>query len=78
MSVAALFNNCVDCFEYVQLGRHFGRDYERCRLKVDIAQIRLSWWGEAVVINKDPRFAIVLPTDIPTQQVQSILEEIGI
>jgi hypothetical protein len=23
LSVAALFNNCVDCFEYIQLGRHF-------------------------------------------------------
>jgi hypothetical protein len=42
LSVAALFNNCVDCFEYVQLGRHFGQDYERCELKVDIAQTRLS------------------------------------
>lgn len=27
LSVAALFKNCVDCFEYIQLGRNFGRDY---------------------------------------------------
>lgn len=27
LNVAALFNNCIDCFEFVQLGRRFGRDY---------------------------------------------------
>ena len=43
LRVAALFNNCcVDCFECVQLGRRFGRDYERCQLRVKIAQTRLS------------------------------------
>ncbi|KAK7911615.1 hypothetical protein PG985_014096 [Apiospora marii] len=78
LSVAALFADCVDCFEYVQLGRHFGQDFERCRLKVDIAQTRLSRWGEAVAIHEDPRFATTKPADAPTRQVQSILEEIDL
>lgn len=56
LSVAALFNNCVDCFEYIQLGRSFGHDYERCQLRLDIAKTRLGRWGEAVKINDDPRF----------------------
>ncbi|CAI4214559.1 unnamed protein product [Parascedosporium putredinis] len=47
LSVAALFNNCVDCFEYIQLGRSFGRDFERCRLKLCVITTRLSRWGEA-------------------------------
>jgi len=76
LSVAALFNHCVDCFEYVQLGRRFGRDYERCQLKVKIAQTRLSRWGQEVAIHEDTRFAATSPTDAPTQDVQSILEEI--
>ena len=76
LSVAALFNNCVECFEYVQLGRRFGRDYERCQLKLKIAQTRLSRWGQAVAIHEDTRFAATSPTDRPTQEVQSILEEI--
>jgi hypothetical protein len=76
LSVAALFNNCVDCFEYIQLGRRFGRDYERCQLKVKIAQTRLSRWGLAVAINEDARFTTVSPIDAPTQQVRLILEEI--
>jgi hypothetical protein len=78
LSVAALFNNCVDCFEYIQLGRHFGRDYERCQLKLKIAQTRLSRWGKAVDINQDPRFATISPADASTLQVQSVLEEIGL
>jgi hypothetical protein len=78
LSVAALFNNCVECFEYIQLGRHFRQDYERCRLKLDIAQTRLSRWGAAAVVNRRFRFATPSPTDPSTQQIQSILEEISL
>ncbi|KAK8093428.1 hypothetical protein PG997_000113 [Apiospora hydei] len=76
LSVAALFDNCVDSFEYIQLGRHFGRDFERCQLKLDVARIRLGRWGSAVKINKDPRFDIVTPLDKKSQNVRAILEEI--
>ncbi|RYP25132.1 hypothetical protein DL765_000013 [Monosporascus sp. GIB2] len=76
LSVAMLFNNCVNCFEYIQLGRHFGWDYERCQLKLDIAKTRLSRWGQAVAINDDPRFTTDKPEDKSSQQVQAILEEI--
>nr|2WVQ_A Chain A, SMALL S PROTEIN [Podospora anserina]2WVQ_B Chain B, SMALL S PROTEIN [Podospora anserina] len=75
-NVAGLFNNCVACFEYVQLGRHFGRDYERCQLRLDIAKARLSRWGEAVKINDDPRFHSDAPTDKSVQLAKSIVEEI--
>jgi hypothetical protein len=78
LSVAALFNNCVDCFEYIQLGRHFGRDFEHCQLKLDIAKIRLSRWGEAVAIHEDPRFATNAPDDRDGRQAKAILEEIGL
>ncbi|RYP53535.1 hypothetical protein DL768_001490 [Monosporascus sp. mg162] len=76
LGVAGLFNNCVDCFEYVQLGRRFGRDYERCQLRLDIAKARLGRWGEAVKINDDPRFQSGAPIDKSVQLAQSIIEEI--
>ncbi|KAI1192074.1 prion-inhibition and propagation-domain-containing protein [Nemania serpens] len=76
LSVAALFNNCVGCFEYIQLGRHFAQDYQQCQLKVDVARTRLSRWGQAVAINQDPRFATSNPEVESVQQVQDILEEI--
>jgi len=78
LSVATLFNNCVDCFEFVQLGRSFGRDYERCQLRLDIASARLARWGESVKINNDPRFGTGSPTDKSIQLAQSILEEIAL
>ncbi|KAI1122551.1 prion-inhibition and propagation-domain-containing protein [Nemania abortiva] len=73
LSVAALFNNCVSCFEYIQLGRHFGRDYELHQLKLDIAQIRLSRWGQAVAVNDDPRFVTLNPQDKDFRKAQLIL-----
>lgn len=78
LSVAALFNNAVECFGYVQLGRHYGRDYERCQLKLDILQARLTKWGDAVGIHDDARFATASPTNEATQRVRIVLEEIGL
>lgn len=56
LSVAALFNNCVQCFEYIQSGRKFGDDFERYLLRVDSARLRLERWGKGAGINQDPRF----------------------
>jgi hypothetical protein len=76
LNVAALFNNCLDCFEYIQLSRHFGRDYQTCQLRLDIAKARLGRWGQAVNINEDPRFVTDLPSDKSVQLAHSILEEV--
>src|SRR3954452_10528420 len=48
VSVAGLFTNCVDCFEYVQMGRNFGKNYQRSLLRVDVVKLRLSRWAEVV------------------------------
>lgn len=76
LSVAALFNNCIDCFEYIQLGRHFSRDFQRCQLKLDIAKTRMGRWGQAVGINEDGRFATAAPDDKTGQLVRAVVEEI--
>lgn len=68
LSVAALFNNCVDTFEYIQLGRHFGQDFERCQLKLDVAKTRFGRWGEAVGVNRDERFTSA------AQQTDDVME----
>ncbi|KAL7904814.1 prion-inhibition and propagation domain-containing protein [Trichoderma velutinum] len=77
LSVAALFNNCVETFEYIQLGRHFGEDYQRYQLKLDVAQTRLGRWGEAVGVNSDIRFASASPGDKAVKDVLGILEDIA-
>ncbi|RMZ74865.1 hypothetical protein DV737_g5651, partial [Chaetothyriales sp. CBS 132003] len=48
VSIASLFTTCVDCFEYVQLGRNFGKNYQRSLLRLDVVKLRLSRWADAV------------------------------
>jgi hypothetical protein len=77
LSIAGIFKSCVGCFEYIQLGRSFGRDYTTCQLRLDAAQLRLSRWGEAVKIHDDPRFtAIVADGDQETKLAASFFEAI--
>lgn len=47
-SLAGAFTACVDCFEYIQLGRQFGQDYGKCLLKLDAAKVRITRWGVAM------------------------------
>lgn len=54
VSIATAFGNCIEIFNYVQLGRHFGRDYQTARLKLTLVQLRLSRWGEAVGVYSNP------------------------
>jgi hypothetical protein len=58
IALAGLFNNAVDCFEYVQLSRSFGTNFQTSLLKLEDARLRLSRWGEAVGLSgnlKDAR-----------------------
>ncbi|KAJ1325964.1 Heterokaryon incompatibility protein s [Microdochium nivale] len=76
MSVSALFNNIVDTFGYVQLGRNFKRDFSLCQLQLGIVRTRLSRWGEAVKIHEDPRFLSDASGDMQAQIIFSILRSI--
>ena len=53
IALAGLFNNAVDCFEYVQLGRSFGTNFQISLLKLDNARLQLSRWGQAVGLSGD-------------------------
>ncbi|KAI4230950.1 MAG: hypothetical protein LQ349_005917 [Xanthoria aureola] len=55
VGIAAAFTACVDCFEYVQFGRHFGRDYQTDLLALNCSRIHLTRWGQAVDILNDPK-----------------------
>lgn len=76
VSLAGLFTNCVDCFEYVQIGRHFGKDYQRCLLKLDVVELRLSRWAEAVNSSSTHDGMTVGASANEAQKVGEILEEI--
>jgi hypothetical protein len=55
VGIAAAFTACVDCFGYIQLGRHFGRDYQTDLLSLNCARLRLTRWGQAVNIFEDAK-----------------------
>lgn len=76
ISVAAVFNNCVTCFEYIQRGRHFSDDFERCQLKLDIARGRLARWGQVVDIANNPTFRGGSTDDPTSSQACDILASI--
>ncbi|KAG9511495.1 hypothetical protein KCV07_g10133, partial [Aureobasidium melanogenum] len=52
-AIAGLFNNAVDCFGYVQLGRNLEKDLATCVLKLGDARLGLSRWGQAVGLSGD-------------------------
>ena len=67
IGIASAFTACVDCFEYVQFGRHFGRDFETSQLALNCARLRLIRWGESVNIYDDPKLG---RQDATTTEIQ--------
>jgi hypothetical protein len=81
--LAGLFTNCVRCFEYVQFGRKFGKDYETCLVKLDIVRLRLSRWGVSVGLvaePAEPRRSTIVPqiavSNSEVELVETILGQI--
>jgi Prion-inhibition and propagation len=42
IGISSAFTACVDCFEYIQLGRRFGRDFQTHQLAINCASLRLT------------------------------------
>jgi Prion-inhibition and propagation/SesB domain on fungal death-pathway protein len=53
IALAGLFNNAVECFEFIQLGHSFGKNFQTSQLKLDNARLRLSRWGDSLGLNGD-------------------------
>jgi hypothetical protein len=60
VALAGLFNNTVECFEFVQLGRTFGKSFQTSQLKLDNARLRLSRWGKSLDLDDDVRDTVSL------------------
>ena len=71
VSIAGLFTACVECFEYVQIGRELGRNHQTALLKLDLLKLRLSRWFNAV---KDS--AIAAQTEEEIKKAYDILGQI--
>ncbi|TGO13416.1 hypothetical protein BTUL_0070g00460 [Botrytis tulipae] len=52
ISLASLFNSCVDSFRLVQIAKDAGIDFETCTIQLDLLQLRLTRWGSDVHIEE--------------------------
>ncbi|KAI4949551.1 hypothetical protein J4E91_005290 [Alternaria rosae] len=66
LALTGTFNNAIDCFEYIRLGRAFGTNFQTSLLKLDNARLRLSRWGESVGLDNahNIRLATGPPGDV--------------
>jgi hypothetical protein len=55
IGIATAFTACIDCFEYIQFGHNFGRDFQTDQLALSCARLRLTRWGKSVDIYNDSR-----------------------
>lgn len=76
IGIAAAFGACVDCFEYIQLCRHFGKDYQTNILIIDLLGLRLCRWGEAVNIYEDLRLGTPTASLVELQTAKDTLLQI--
>ncbi|KAM5466038.1 hypothetical protein MauCBS54593_006288 [Microsporum audouinii] len=76
VSLAALFNNAVECFDYIQLGRHFGKDFQTCQLRLDSAKLRLSRWGASLGLNRGGSQGDIALSPQEMAQAQALMGQI--
>ncbi|KAL1688117.1 prion-inhibition and propagation-domain-containing protein [Schizophyllum commune] len=50
-SILALWETCVQVFDIVVSGQHYGMDSEIARVKLEVERVRLLMWGEAVGLS---------------------------
>ena len=48
VALSGVFETCLENFARIQLGRHFGTDFERCLVRLDVERLKLSRWGESI------------------------------
>jgi Prion-inhibition and propagation/SesB domain on fungal death-pathway protein len=70
VALAGLFNNTVECFELIQLGRNFGQNFQTCQLKLDNAKLRLSRWGKSWGLSDDIQDAQSLEDRIGSENIK--------
>ncbi|KAL1728035.1 prion-inhibition and propagation-domain-containing protein [Schizophyllum commune] len=50
-SILALWETCVQVFDIVVSGQHYGMDSEIARVKLEVERVRLLMWGQAVGLS---------------------------
>jgi hypothetical protein len=82
-SISGSFVSIIQCFEYVQLGRTFGRDFSRCQARLGALKLRLTRLGVALGVLPGPQtgqvYEFLISHEEVTQAkrlVDSILQDV--
>lgn len=54
-SISGSFTSIIQCFEYVQLSRAFGRDFEKAQIRLGALKLRLTRLGVVLGVLPDPK-----------------------
>ncbi|KAF5648022.1 hypothetical protein F52700_1236 [Fusarium sp. NRRL 52700] len=81
-AVAGTFTSIVQCFEYVEIGRRFGKDFPKSQARFDVLKLQLTRWGVSAGILVDPQTGTCRCIevddeikDLAGRLLQSILED---
>ncbi|KAI0377887.1 hypothetical protein F5Y04DRAFT_171205 [Hypomontagnella monticulosa] len=55
VGIASALSACIDGIGGIQIGRHFGSDFETFQLRLRMLELRLARWGEATRVYEDPQ-----------------------
>ena len=79
LNIVGLFNNAIDCFEYIQLARNFGITFQLSLLKLDVERLRLSRWGKAMGISGDTSdLQLLRQTSISEHEIKEAEDLLGL
>ena len=48
VSLAGLFTNCVDCFNYIRIGQNLENEFPIWKTELDVLELRCSRWAQTV------------------------------
>jgi len=52
LGVITLWNTCIEVFDTIDSGRHYGMDYEILQVKLEVERIRLLTWGMQLALAR--------------------------
>lgn len=52
VGLVGTFTACVECFDFIRIGRNLGEDYQTAIVKLDLVRLRFTRWGLSVGITE--------------------------
>ena len=77
VALAGLFSNAIQCFEFIQLGRSFGKNFQISQLKLDNARLRLSRWGSSLGLSDNLEGALLLEARFGSHNIEQAKALLG-